>query len=189
MRDSIKGLDLRIFCNTDHWFSDAELGPILADESVWPSLAGSGSWDYNILGEKLSNIPGWKSIISQDLPGWLDQHSSFMLDKQVKNFLTVLSRVWDADEAEADRFGDENTRVMMLTALANAWDQIDFSNPQLHRRQIVGLLECTVSMAFSARINRRWGWVVHPSQSFTDAIMVCIGDAVARAGEIPRCRG
>ncbi|KAJ7820013.1 hypothetical protein B0H14DRAFT_3736387 [Mycena olivaceomarginata] len=209
-RNLIKKFALRVFCRADHWFSDDELGPILAEESVWPSFAQDDLY-YASLGEKLSNTPRWKSIISQDLPGWLVQ--SFLsrseqreqrnegeekeqMENQRKNFLTVLSRVWDADEAEAAQFGNEKTHVMMFTALANAWDRIDFSNPQVHHNGwIVKLLECTVSTAFSARIDVLF-WqtsvvrrhqvehqVEHPSQKFKDTIMVRLGDAVARAGE------
>ncbi|KAJ7848344.1 hypothetical protein B0H14DRAFT_2583039 [Mycena olivaceomarginata] len=159
MRDAIKGLALRVFL----------------EESLWHSLARNNDPRFTILGEKLSNIPGIY------LAGLHKTHHSWRQNKS-KNFLTVLSRVWDADEAEANQFGDEKTRVMMFTALANAWDRIDFSSLQLHCRRIVELLECTVSTAFSARINW-WQTVQHPSQSFTDTIMVRLGDVVARAGE------
>jgi hypothetical protein len=92
-RDSIQVLALRVFCHADHWFSDDELGPILAEESVWRSLARSGDPHYTILGEKLLNTPGWKSIISQDLPGWFDQDHFKMEKEQAKKYLAVLSRM------------------------------------------------------------------------------------------------
>jgi hypothetical protein len=53
-RSRIRRLALRVFFHADHWFSDDELGPILEEESVWPSFARSGIAYYSILGEKLS---------------------------------------------------------------------------------------------------------------------------------------
>jgi hypothetical protein len=173
-------------CRADHWFSDDELGLVLAEESVWPSLAGSGFPHYTLLGEKLAKTPGWKSIISQDLPGWFDQDYSTMGREQAKSFLAVISLVWDVDEAVADQFGGEKKGVMMFMALANTWDRIDFSGPQVHHRCIRKFAKCTVSTAFSARINDRAltpsRKVVRPSQNFKETIMGGLGDAVARAG-------
>ncbi|KAJ7867422.1 hypothetical protein B0H13DRAFT_2670514 [Mycena leptocephala] len=178
-RERIKELALRVFCHADNWFSDDELGPILAEESVWRSFAHSGNLHYTILGEKLSNTLKWKWIISQDLPGWLDQDWPRMLPEQTNQFCAVLSRVWDVDEAAADRFDDEKTHAMIFMGLANVWDRVDFSSAtQNSSRHVVELLECTVSTAFSLRIEFRRG-----SQRFTDTIVVRLGDAVERAGE------
>ncbi|KAJ7889042.1 hypothetical protein B0H13DRAFT_1888180 [Mycena leptocephala] len=185
-RSQIQRLALRVLCRADHWFSDDELGLVLAEESVWPSLAGSGLPHYTLLGEKLAKTPGWKSIISQDLPGWFDQDYSTMGREQAKSFLAVISLVWDVDETVADQFGGEKKGVMMFVALANTWDRIDFSSPQVHHRCIRKFAKCTVSTAFSARINDRAVTpsrkVVRPSQNFKETIMGGLGDAVARAG-------
>jgi hypothetical protein len=183
MWDPIKDLVLCVLCHADHWFSDIELGPILTEDSVWPSLAYSGSRYYTILGEKLSNTPGGKSIISQDLPGWLDQDYSDMGGEQAGKFFTVLSRVWDADEAEADQFGTEKPRVMVFSALANAWDRIDFSSLEVRHKEIVEFLGCTVSTAFSNYPRAIPAGAGPPSQDFKDTIMIRLGDALGRAGE------
>ncbi|KAJ7824348.1 hypothetical protein B0H13DRAFT_1919159 [Mycena leptocephala] len=42
-RSRIRRLALRIFFHADRWFSDDKLGPILEEESVWPSFARSGT--------------------------------------------------------------------------------------------------------------------------------------------------
>ncbi|KAJ7884377.1 hypothetical protein B0H14DRAFT_2564430 [Mycena olivaceomarginata] len=52
-----------------------------------------------------------------------------------------------------------------------------------HHARIVEFLKCTVSTAFSARIDHYRGWVQHPSESFINTILVRLGDAVARAEE------
>ncbi|KAJ7888028.1 hypothetical protein B0H13DRAFT_2533647 [Mycena leptocephala] len=128
-RSRLKRLALRVFCHADHWFSDDELGPILEEASVWPSFARNGTAYYSILGEKLSNIPRWRSIISQDLPGWLAQYPTPNNGEEAIRFLIVLSRVWDADAAEAVKLGDEQALAMMFIALANTWERVDFSTP------------------------------------------------------------
>jgi hypothetical protein len=91
-----------------HWFDDDELGPILADESVWLNLGGSylNTYHYTVLGDKLSNVPEWKHIVSKDLPGWTWQYTSLMTQHQEPpisveeyhtKFRSVLSRVWGAE--------------------------------------------------------------------------------------------
>jgi hypothetical protein len=164
---------------------------VLQDVSIWTSLGYGASINpfYVSLGDKLSREPEWQEIISSDLPSWLGQFSMIMdtridwfTDEHRTKFRSVLSRLWEADEAEADGFGEEATLTMVFSVLARAWNQAhssDRSEKQI--RYHINLLECTVSAASSARI--LGGTVVFSSQRFKDTIMVHLGDALTQAGE------
>ncbi|KAJ6568762.1 hypothetical protein B0H19DRAFT_1133912 [Mycena capillaripes] len=171
----------------DHWFDDNELGPILADDSVWRNLGGlvTNAYHYTILGERLSSIPQWTNIISQDLPGWILQYgslmivgSSFQIDEQRAKFLLVLSRVWGKELEVAP---SEEPLAVVFAALANAWDQVDLSGPQvLEEVHGLRLLRSTISMMLCSR-KLGFDLLQHPSQHFRDTSMDRLGDALGRA--------
>ncbi|KAJ7894509.1 hypothetical protein B0H14DRAFT_2683432 [Mycena olivaceomarginata] len=178
-----------VFVSVGHWFNDNELGPILAVDSVWRNLGGlfSNAYHYTLLGDKLSTMPHWKNIISKDLPGWIAQYrglvtqdSSISIEEQWTKFRSVLSRVWgltfNATEPEA-------TLSMVFGALAQAWDQIDVSDPEivLSDGYTLRLLDSTINIMFCAR-KRSYVVLQHPSQAFLDIDMVRLGDAVGKAG-------
>jgi hypothetical protein len=132
-------------------------------------------------------MPHWKNIISKDLPGWIAQYrrlvtedSSIRIEEQWTKFRSVLSRVWgltfNATEPEA-------TLSMVFGALAQAWDRIDVSDPEivLSDGYTLRLLDSTINIMFCAR---KHSYVVlqHPSQAFLDIDMVRLGDAVGKAG-------
>ncbi|KAF7344853.1 hypothetical protein MVEN_01647000 [Mycena venus] len=173
--------------SVDHWFVDDELRQILQQNAVWANLArgGGNNHFYTNLGEKLSKEPEWKRIISENLPGWLDQWPTILefqfTQERRSKFWSVLSRLWDADETEADEFGDEGTIVMIFSALANAWNRLQLTHwDAMQIRHHINLLHSTVSAAFSARIPLDH---VHiPSQRFRDTIIVRLGEAMAQAG-------
>ncbi|KAJ7758401.1 hypothetical protein B0H16DRAFT_1536084, partial [Mycena metata] len=172
-----------VLCFADNWFHDIRLGPPLAHEAVWINLGQSMHPHFITLGNKLSRIPQWRNIISQNLESWLAQYPLLSTgDANASDeFCAVLSHIWDIDESEAHRFGKEKLLAMMFMALATAWDTYDFS-PSSHRR-VLRLLESTVSTAFFSRILH---WAVQtPSQAFRDDIMTRLGVALAQAGK--RC--
>lgn len=170
----------------DQWFADQELCQTLQQHSVWVNL-GHLSWlnpFYTILCDKLSREPQWKNVISAELPGWLGHWQEIMevSSDHHAQFLSVLSLVWEADEIEANEFGHEATLAMVFSALANGWNQKHSSELSAQRvRYGIKLLECTVLVAFSARI--RLGKLFIPSQRFKDTFFVRLGDALARAGD------
>ncbi|KAF7335503.1 hypothetical protein MVEN_02204000 [Mycena venus] len=178
-----------ILDSTDHWFAEDELCPILQQPSVWANLGQGGdyNWSYYSLGNKLSQHPGWTEIISSDLPGWLLGWPGIISDmseekKHQVNFRSVLSRVWNGDEAEANDFGEEATRVMVFNALTSTWNQADFSDWGVnHVGHHINLLDCTVSAVFAAWMGSDGAGT--PSQRFKDTILVRLGEALARAGE------
>lgn len=177
-RNRLTHLASVVLCYADHWFQDLHLRPMLMEDSVWPSLAGQHLPDYTILGEKLSREAEWRDIISRYPAWWLDQYPWIdCTNEQGEKFRSVLSRVWDADDAEAGQFGEEKTLVMVFMVLVNAWDRTSFSNAL----ETLSLLKCTVTMLFSARVVV--SKVQHPSQRFCDDIMGRLGGAVTRAGE------
>ncbi|KAF7335505.1 hypothetical protein MVEN_02204200 [Mycena venus] len=172
--------------STDHWFAEEELCPILQQPSVWANL-GHGSWHnwaYYSLGNKLSQHPEWTKIISANLPGWLAAWPGIMEKEEEHqvNFRSVLSRVWNGDEAEANEFGEEATRVMVFNALMSTWNEADFSDWSAnHVGHHINLLGCTVTAVFAA-----WTGLDKastPSQQFKDTILVHLGEALAKAGE------
>lgn len=181
--ERIQSLAFMLLCSAENWFLDENLWPILQEHSVWTLLGASASFkrsDYIALGNNLCQAPGWRSIISDDLPGWLDNLRPMlhpMVDeKTTQELQSVLSRVWDADEA--NEFGNEKTLVMAFTATAKVWDQLDFSKPENISR-IFRLTECTVSTAFCARYPGSRPYT--PSQKFRDTILVRLADSVERA--------
>jgi hypothetical protein len=178
--------------SADHWFADDELRYILQQRSIWANLGRVGEFtpSYTNLGDKLSREPEWKNIISNDLPGWLGQwptiintDCTWFTDEHRAQFRSVLSRVWDADESEAEEFGEEATVVMVFSALAKTWNRVHFLNLDMKQvRYHINLLCSTVWAAFSARI-RPLPPVIIPSQRFKDTIMVCLAEALVAAGE------
>ncbi|KAJ7796688.1 hypothetical protein B0H14DRAFT_2619667 [Mycena olivaceomarginata] len=106
-----------------------------------------------------------KHGLESELPGWLGYWPRILTDTNFTdehrtNFRLVLSRVWEADETEANEFGEEATLVML--------------------GRHINLLRTTVEVAFSARIQDE---VVIPSQPFKDSIIGQLGEALAQAGE------
>jgi hypothetical protein len=178
------------------WFTDIELRQILQQRSVWDNL-GSASWmekSYLSLCEKLSRDPEWRKIISEDLPGWLQQWPGIMghyhslrparqiTEGERAQFRSVLGRVWDVDETEAEEFGEDATVAMVFGALVRAWDQVqslDRGTTQVI--YLLKLMERTVSAAFPAKSpDRPW----FPSQRFQDVIVIRLARALTRAGGI-----
>jgi hypothetical protein len=186
--DRVRTIVLKVFFSADHWFQDPELQPMLQQESVWINLGGLFHPDYINLGDRLCSMPQWKQIISLDLPGWLANFPRIegthweSWESTRKEFWSVLSRVWGADEHEADVFGNEKSLVMIFSALAKTWDRVDFSNMagMQHRRHLK-LLGCTASQVFYSRIVSYE--VQNPSQRFKDTIIPCLGEALGRAAE------
>ncbi|KAF7336219.1 hypothetical protein MVEN_02169700 [Mycena venus] len=186
--DRVRTIVLKVFFSADHWFQDPELRPILQQESVWINLGGLFHPDYINLGDRLCSMPEWKHIISLDLPGWLANFPRIegthweSWESTRKEFWSVLSRVWDADEHEADAFGNEKSLVMIFSALAKTWHRVDFSNlAGIQHRRHVKLLGCTASQVFYSKIVSYE--VQNPSQRFTDTIIPCLGEALGRAAE------
>jgi hypothetical protein len=175
----------------DHWLAHDELVQVLQNNSVWVYLGRAGYLNpfYVNIGEKLSREARWKQIISADLPGWVqywplidDRNFPVFGDQHRTKFRSVLSRVWDIDEAEANEFGEEATLVLVFGALAKAWSEVRFSN--LHKTQVlhhIDLLRETGPAAFSARI--RDGKVFIASQRFKGTIMTRLVEALVRAGQ------
>ncbi|KAJ7709427.1 hypothetical protein B0H16DRAFT_648657 [Mycena metata] len=186
--DRVRTIVLKVFFSADHWFQDPELRPILQQESVWINLGGLFHPDYINLGDRLCSMSEWKQIISLDLPGWLANFPRIKgthwesWESTRKEFWSVLSRVWDADEHEADEFGNEKSLVMIFSALAKTWNHVDFSNlTGIQYRRHVKLLGCTASQVFYSRIV--FYEVQYPSQRFKDTIIPCLGKALDRAAE------
>ncbi|KAJ7832580.1 hypothetical protein B0H13DRAFT_1914938 [Mycena leptocephala] len=128
------------------WFSDDKLGPILEEDLCGPALHEAVpritvSWVKNC----------------EDLPGWLAQYPTPNNGEEAIRFLIVLSRVWDADAAEANRFLDSPQHIAHVkTAGVYGVDGVLFA----------ARVSCSESV---------------PGVKAT--IMVRLGDAVARAGE------
>jgi hypothetical protein len=141
--------------------------------------------DYIALGNRLSKLPEWRIIISQDLPGWLS-HLSLLMDTEKaesKTMQAVLSRVWDADPGEGDEVGDEKPLAMAFIALTKVWGGFKFLTIQQFP-YLFKLIKCTVSTAFRARHSGHDDLtVLTPSPALGDIIRR-LGDAVARAPEI-----
>ncbi|KAJ7175210.1 hypothetical protein C8R43DRAFT_1230649 [Mycena crocata] len=104
----IRYFALHMLCSVDHWFMDDEFRPILREGKAWQSLGTSLhkslGWSsvplYIDLGEQLSKTSEWKSIISQDLSGWMEGLTEVLSTDDEgtrRKFCSVLSRVWDTD--------------------------------------------------------------------------------------------
>ncbi|KAJ6550327.1 hypothetical protein B0H19DRAFT_1265158 [Mycena capillaripes] len=186
--DRVRTIVLKVFFFADHWFEDPELRPMLQQESVWINLGGLFHPDYINLGDRLCSMPEWKQIISLDLPGWLANFPRIQgtqwesWESTRKEFWSVLSRVWDADEHEANMFGNEKSLVMIFSALEKTWQRAKFSNlTGIQHTRHLKLLGCTASQVFYSRIVSYE--VQNPSQGFKDTIIPCLGEALARAAE------
>ncbi|KAJ6544120.1 hypothetical protein B0H19DRAFT_1238652 [Mycena capillaripes] len=183
-----------------HWFLDDMLRPILQQNSAWTSLGVvlvqahmiypptfiyPMSTRYITLGDKISRTSEWRPVVAQDLPGWLANLTVLLGGEGEARqlFCAVLSRLWNADDAEGEEFGDEKALAMSFAAVASAWDRFDFSITQgIH--PLLRFIECTVSTAFCARLVDEYrNTISDPSPRFKDIIMPRLGDAVARAVE------
>jgi hypothetical protein len=141
--------------------------------------------DYVAAGDRLSKLPEWKVIISQDLPGWLS-HLSLLLDTEKaesKTMQAVLSRIWDADPGVDAGLGDETPLAMAFIALTKVWGEFEFLTIQRFP-YLFELIKCTVSTAFRARHSGHDDLTVLTPSSALKDIMRRLGDAVARAPEI-----
>ncbi|KAJ7135143.1 hypothetical protein C8R46DRAFT_1201622 [Mycena filopes] len=172
-----------VLCFADNWFYNPRLGLLLAQDSIWSSLGQSMHPQFVTLGNKLSMIPHWQSIISENLPSWLAYYPLLTTGETVASneFCAVLTRIWDVDETEAHQLGKEKPLAMVFMALTTAWNTFNFpaSSPQ----HMLNLLESTASMAFFARILH---WAVQtPSHIFRDTVMIHLGASLAQAGQ--RC--
>ncbi|KAJ7087159.1 hypothetical protein C8R44DRAFT_893318 [Mycena epipterygia] len=196
---STKYLTFRILLAAHHWFQDSNLRAVLQEHSVWSALGAfnsDGELDitvhYIALGDKLSKIPEWKTIISHNLPGWLS-HLPRLLEIQereipTQEFCAVLARIWDVNVVSGEQFRNEMPIAMAFMALARIWDQFDIT-PEMD--YLIPHIKCTVSTALLARIRpdevvigRRHDWRPQAmSQRFKDTIIIQLGDAVMRAAE------
>lgn len=196
---STKYLTLRVLLAAHHWFQDSDLRALLQEQSVWSALGACNSdrepditIHYIALGVKLSKILEWKTIISQNLPGWLS-HLPRLLEIQereipTQEFCAVLACIWDVDMATGEQFKNEMPIVMAFTALASFWNQFDITQGTHH---LIPHIRSTVSTALLARIRpdevvigRRHDWRPHTvTQRFKDIIIIRLGDAVMRAAD------
>jgi hypothetical protein len=188
--DRLKCAMAAVLSIAEDWFSDEELGSMLAKDQVWFNLGGL-KWNtfyYTVLGDRLCHIPQWKQIIAQDLPGWISQYPRIMIAKpspfsiiQRNKFKTVLSCVWGKEVVGATQ--DEQVLATMFTALTNCWSQVDFPNGEVAwNRYHFRLLDCTVDIAFCAR---KLGYEIlqHPSRLLRETLMVRLGAAIVQVGE------
>ncbi|KAJ6583236.1 hypothetical protein B0H10DRAFT_2235036 [Mycena sp. CBHHK59/15] len=107
---------------------------------------------YFEMGDKLSsNNAAWRATIHNDLSSWIQiyKHARAIgYDGGVAKYETVLCRVWQADEVEAEQFGGRKTLALTFTALSNFWKELDPSNEQ-KMDQFVHLTTCTASTALA----------------------------------------
>ncbi|KAF7334585.1 hypothetical protein MVEN_02288400 [Mycena venus] len=183
-----------------HWFEDNALRPILQQDSTWTSLGivlvqahmlypptfmYPMMSRYITLGDKISQMPEWTPVVTEDLSGWLVNLTVLLGGKGEQprqQFCAVLARLWNASD-ESEAFEDEKALVMSFAVLADTWDQFDLSSPR-KIQSLLRLIECTVSIAFCARLVDEYrNTISDPSQCFKDIIMPRLGQAVLRATE------
>jgi hypothetical protein len=146
------------------------------DSSVIPT-------DYISLGNKISQTPEWRLVVSQDLPTWLLTVPTLLEveaeDQTREEFCAVSYRVWDVDQTESDRFTkEEKVLFIAFTLLANLWEQCSLSDPQDIRR-LVQCMKCTAEIAFCAQVSGRMR-----STKASDSIersTIYLGNAIAKA--------
>ncbi|KAJ7117967.1 hypothetical protein C8R43DRAFT_1036545 [Mycena crocata] len=194
----MKYLAFHILCSADHWFRDGgELQVVLQENSVWKKLGifsrgtgTTGTWSkspavhmYIKLGDKICDLPPWNSIIGQDLPGWLGCLSSLRgRQEDDTKFQSVLSRVWQENQQEANKFKNEQRFAMSFNALAHVWDRCDFSNHEIISC-LFSLVQCTVSTVLCTKIIPITGSnkLGKPSKSFKDIIVAHLENSLSQA--------
>ncbi|KAJ7119367.1 hypothetical protein C8R43DRAFT_960117 [Mycena crocata] len=206
----LKSFAFTLLTSAVHWFYDDDLRPVLQEHNVWAKLgtfttenpASGGFYTpddglppsppfvqrslvrYYALGTELSNDSTWKTIISENLPGWL-AHTWMMKSpdlREAPEFATArgqfrdgLFHIWDADAEEGDEFGPEKSLVMAVTALAKFWGHVEsLKLPRFDR--LIHLIESSISTAFCTRI--LGDKLNHPSQQFLDVVVLRLGRAV-----------
>ncbi|KAJ7749733.1 hypothetical protein B0H16DRAFT_1461129 [Mycena metata] len=172
-------LAVMILCSSKNWFLSPITGPMLEAQShqIWSVLI---SYRYCItLGAKLSHLPQWKLVISEDLPGCLDLYDqSQLFGSDLQSFKLLLFHVWEVDDGAFGGFGDEEVNAIRFTLLVKEWNQINVFT--VRRQANLKLLRCTVRVMFSIRLEQ---FNLHqPSQSFKDTIMPPLGAALRAAG-------
>ncbi|KAJ7098860.1 hypothetical protein C8R44DRAFT_355610 [Mycena epipterygia] len=178
-----------LLCSVENWFEDDQLRPILQEKSIWTLLGKYNTWNptaYISLGDKLSQTPEWKVIITQDYFQWfmkLPKLLALPLDNEVQRgqkLMSGFSHVWDVDPTQFNQFkGDEKILTMAFTVVAKLWDQFNF--PDTHGIQdLLQLTQCTLTTACCARHIPDW-CLLRPSQDFRDVIVVRLGNAMSQA--------
>ncbi|KAF7376988.1 hypothetical protein MSAN_00116700 [Mycena sanguinolenta] len=183
-----------------HCFNDDALRPLLQQYSTWSSIAAVLAQaqlmyppvliypltvQYIALGNILSQVPEWSTVVAGDLPGWLSTLAILLSGKQTdepsRQFCAVLSRLWNTGDIDVQGFGHEAALATSFAVVANAWDQFDVGNsPDIH--PLMRLIECTVTTAFCARlVNEYRNEISVPSLRFQDVIMPHLSDSVERA--------
>ncbi|KAJ7852123.1 hypothetical protein B0H13DRAFT_2359685 [Mycena leptocephala] len=177
----------RVILSAHDWFQDNTLRPVLLEGSAW-SLLGAHTdssvipTDYISLGNKISQTPEWRLVVSQELPTWLLTVPTLLEveaeDQTREEFCSVSSRVWDVNQTESDRFTKEDKVLFIaFTLLANLWEKYSLSDPQDIRR-LVQCMKCTAEIAFCAQVSGRMR-----STKASDSIersTICLGNAIAK---------
>ncbi|KAJ6602845.1 hypothetical protein DFH09DRAFT_1125643, partial [Mycena vulgaris] len=151
-----------ILCKAESWFLDPELDPIMQPPEVWSHLGrialrfqaavgflwvGEISDLYIKIGRNLVNSDGGKSLISQDLPAWINVFVSGgewgRNYEAWENFSSVIRAVWVPELNTQHKFSDEKEEswALALSALSKVWGF--FEHPDLH--EFIRLARCTVS--------------------------------------------
>ncbi|KAJ7098840.1 hypothetical protein C8R44DRAFT_355444 [Mycena epipterygia] len=177
-----------LLCSSEKWFQDDQLWPLLQEKSIWTLLGKYDDWDltpYISLGDTLSQTPEWKVILAQDYFGWFSKLPKILRDYEEEEqqiFCSVLSRIWDVDPTQYDRFKEEEKILATaFTVLAKLWDQFNFPDTQ-DIQDLLRLTQCTIRTAFCAR-HVPDNWPPRPSQDFRDNIMPFLGEAMSQAAD------
>ncbi|KAJ6482021.1 hypothetical protein DFH09DRAFT_1463649 [Mycena vulgaris] len=148
-----------ILCKAESWFVDPTLKPIMQRSEVWFHLGritialanyseGSGVAElYTKMGRSLVNTDWGKSLISQDLPNWINAFTGKEewgdTSWVTGNFSSVVRTVWALELDKQYNFSDESEEswALAVSALSKVWDSFEY--PNLHK--FIPLARCTVT--------------------------------------------
>ncbi|KAJ6484862.1 hypothetical protein C8R45DRAFT_1099013 [Mycena sanguinolenta] len=151
-----------VLSRAESWFLDANLKPCMLKSDVWAHLGHitlrflpriNLTGHYLRIGESIAGTEEWKLSISQELATWIEAYST--PDEWRRNhqltakFSSVIRKIW---LSEFDKVNDEDEEswVLAVSALSNAWEELPFTVAPNWQR-FVQLARCTITTSLQTR--------------------------------------